>query len=76
MTQQSTNYGFIVLIIITAAIAGLLFGYDTGVISGALDFIANSFHLTANDNITREVIVSAVPVGALCGAIISGKSAK
>lgn len=75
MTQTPASYGFVILITFTAAIAGLLFGFDTGVISGALSFIANTFHIAAKDNLTREIIVSVVPVGALLGAIISGLSA-
>jgi sugar porter (SP) family MFS transporter len=73
-TSQA-NYSFVILITVTAAIAGLLFGFDTGVISGALGFIAQTFQLAVDNNIAREIIVSAVPVGALIGAVISGKSA-
>ena len=57
-----------------AAIAGLLFGFDTGVISGALQFIAKTFHLTAADTALQEWIVASVPFGALIGAICSYKS--
>lgn len=48
-----------------AALGGLLFGYDTGVISGALLFIKRSFHLGATG---QAVAVSAVLVGAVIGA--------
>ena len=34
------------LIAITAALGGLLFGYDTGMISSALLFVRNVFHLS------------------------------
>ena len=40
----------------TAAIAGLLFGFDTGVISGAILFINREFGLTP---FTEELLVSA-----------------
>jgi len=53
-------------VILTAAIAGLgglLFGYDTGVIAGALLFIKPDFHLGAFD---AGLVVSAVPIGAVC----------
>jgi MFS transporter, SP family, galactose:H+ symporter len=51
-----------------AALGGLLFGYDTGVISGALLYLNESFHLTS---LTKEVAVSSVLVGAILGAIIA-----
>src|SRR4051794_1234801 len=60
-------------VILTAAIAGLgglLFGYDTGVIAGALLFIKPDFHLGAFD---AGLVVSAVPIGAVFGAAISGR---
>lgn len=55
---------------IIAAIAGLLFGYDVGVISDAIIFIKQAFGLTP----TQEgVLVSAVPFGALVAAALCGK---
>jgi MFS transporter, SP family, galactose:H+ symporter len=53
-----------------AAIGGLLFGFDTGVISGALLFLRQSFTLNAT---TQEIAVSAVLVGAIIGAIVAGR---
>src|SRR5258708_12440273 len=53
-----------------AAIGGLLFGYDTGVISGALLFLKQSFALNAT---TQEITVSAVLVGAIVGSILAGR---
>lgn len=55
-----------------AALGGLLFGYDTGVISGALLFLTPAFHLTST---SAEVAVSAVLIGALLGAAVGGKLA-
>ncbi len=52
-----------------AALAGLLAGFDTGIISGALEFIAKSFHLTT---IGKETIVSMVLVGGVIGALLNG----
>jgi SP family galactose:H+ symporter-like MFS transporter len=60
-------------VILTAAIAGLgglLFGYDTGVIAGALLFIKPDFHLGSFES---GLVVSAVPIGAVFGAAISGR---
>ena len=36
---------FIFIIAIVSGISGILFGYDTGVISGAIDFIKPEFSL-------------------------------
>jgi len=63
------NYFYIVVAVI-AALSGILFGYDTGVISGAILFIRDEFHLSAQMN---GLVVSAVLFGALLGAIISGR---
>lgn len=53
-----------------AALGGLLFGYDTGVISGALLFLRDSFALTTQ---TQEIAVSSVLIGAIVGALVAGR---
>lgn len=62
----------IFLITFIAALSGLLFGYDTGVISGALLFIQKEFSLST---FSTEMLVAAVLLGACGGAVISGKLA-
>ena len=52
-----------------AALAGLLFGYDTGVISGAILFIKDQFQLSSG---SIQGVVSAVLLGAVIGAALSG----
>jgi SP family galactose:H+ symporter-like MFS transporter len=54
---------------LTAALAGLLFGLDIGVISGAEGFIQKSFSIT--DKVI-EIIISAILWGAVFGTLISG----
>jgi SP family galactose:H+ symporter-like MFS transporter len=55
-----------------SALGGLLFGYDTGVISGAILFIKQDFSLSST---LEEVVVSAVLIGAVIGAILGGPMA-
>lgn len=61
---------FLYLIAGIAALAGLLFGFDTGVISGAILFIKKDFQLT--DSMT-EYVVSSVLGGAFLGSLFGGK---
>ncbi|MFZ1994958.1 MAG: sugar porter family MFS transporter [Solirubrobacteraceae bacterium] len=51
------------------ALGGALFGYDTGVISGAILFITKAFHVTP---FTEGAIVSGLLLGALVGAALAG----
>lgn len=60
------------LIAAVAALCGLLFGYDTGVISGALLFIRKEFVLSP---LMQGVVTSAVLAGATLGAGFSGRLA-
>lgn len=57
------------VIYIFAALSGLLFGYDTGVISGAILFIQEQMHL---DSWQQGWVVSSVLLGAILGAAIIG----
>ena len=63
---------FVFIAALFAALGGLLFGYDTGVISGALIFIKRQFGLTTA---AEEIVVSGVLLGATIGAIVGGKAA-
>lgn len=62
--------GFVELTAGIAALAGLLFGFDTGIISGAILFIKTEFHLAP---LTEEFLVSAALIGAVCGCVLSGR---
>jgi MFS family permease len=61
--------GFVYYAVGIAALGGLLFGYDTGVISGAILFIKRQFALSST---MEEIVVSAVLVGAVFGASLGG----
>ena len=55
--------------VIIASIGGFLFGYDTGIISGALLFIKQDFILSVWQS---ELLVAAALFGALIAAILCG----
>lgn len=66
---QGKGARFVYLAAAFAALGGLLFGYDTGVISGALIFIKKEFVLSTFE---QELIVSIVLAGAIVGALTGG----
>lgn len=68
--QSVKGQKFLVYIVgITAALAGLLFGLDTGVINGAKIYLVKEFHATVGQ---EEIVVSAILYGAVIGTIVSG----
>lgn len=69
--QQSVSHARMatVFICVLAALAGLMFGLDIGVISGAVQFIQADFQITDHD---IEWIVSAMMLGAAFGALGAG----
>ena len=57
------------IVAIIASLGGLLSGYDTGVISGALLFINETWDLTES---LQGIVVSSVLIGAVIGAATNG----
>jgi SP family galactose:H+ symporter-like MFS transporter len=66
---KGSESGFVYVAVTFSALSGLLFGYDTGVISGAILFIRQQFSLS---DFMVGVVVSAVLVGAVIGAGVGG----
>src|SRR5690348_9230258 len=66
---EPTNIMYKLKITISAALGGLLFGYDTSVISGAILFLRQQFHLSS---VETELAVSIVLAGAVVGAAVAG----
>jgi len=66
--MRSSGNGVLVRVSAIAAIGGLLFGYDTGVISGALLFIKSDLHASTFE---QQAIVAVLLLGAMVGALIS-----
>lgn len=67
--ENKQNKGLVIVIAAIAATGGLLFGFDTGVISGAIPFLQDFFELSDSqvENLTALGLI-----GAVFGALISG----
>ncbi|MGW8377450.1 sugar porter family MFS transporter [Streptomyces sp. ODS28] len=60
------------LFALTGAVVGVIYGYDTGSISGALVFLSKDFHLTSAE---QGLVNSVLVLGSILGALIGGKLA-
>ncbi|MBN2478657.1 MAG: sugar porter family MFS transporter [Parachlamydiales bacterium] len=70
MEQKKQKFtAFTLFVAIIAALGGLLFGYNTSVISGAILFLTKDFNLTV---FQQEMVVSIILIGALVGAYVGG----
>ena len=70
MEAQKSKYSPILyLVAFIVALGGLLSGFDTGVISGALLFIKDEWNLS---DYLQGILVSSTLVGATIGAILNG----
>ena len=77
MTTETTSSGggwsaALLLVLVAVLLAGALFGYDQGVISGALTGVQRDFKLSP---LLVEVVTSWVTLGALAGSLAGGELA-
>ncbi|KSU70422.1 MFS transporter, SP family, major inositol transporter [Pseudarthrobacter enclensis] len=69
----STRRGYLARLTVISTLGGLLFGYDTGVISGALLYMNDSLNMTAVEEAT--VVSALLFPGAAVGALTGGRMA-
>lgn len=69
MKPNEINMGYMVFLSIVAAIGGLLFGYDTAVISGTINQVAEQFHL---DSLQQGWYVGCALIGSIVGVLFAG----
>jgi sugar porter (SP) family MFS transporter len=62
--------GAVVVVALVSAISGLLYGYDTGIISGALLQISDEFGI---GNGWEQVIAASILAGAVIGALVCSR---
>ncbi len=60
---------FVYVVALVGALGGILFGFDTGAISGAILYLKQDFSLTST---LQELVTSVALAGAALGAIIGG----
>jgi sugar porter (SP) family MFS transporter len=67
--KEAAKNRFLLGVASVAAIGGFLFGFDTGVIGGAILFINKDLHVSKS---ASQFLVAVILVGAMIGALISG----
>lgn len=67
---NTINMGYVAFLSLVAALGGLLFGYDTAVISGTVSQVADQFGLTTMQS---GWYVGCALVGSIIGVIFAGK---
>ena len=67
--NQEGSLAYLLVICLVAAIGGLLFGFDTAVISGAIGFVKTEFDLSS---FMKGWTASSALVGCMLGAAIAG----
>lgn len=68
-TQAAHSRGYVILVCLVAALSGLLFGYDTGVIGGAIGFMRSKFQLSPME---EGWTAASILVGCMAGVLAAG----
>lgn len=69
VASESGNVGYVYTVAGVAALGGLLFGFDTAVINGAIVFLRRDFALT---DFQTELAASSILIGCVIGASVAG----
>ncbi len=67
--MKTVKLGYVFFLAIVAALGGLLFGYDTAVISGTIDDVVEQFNL---DVLQQGWYVGCALIGSICGVAMAG----
>src|SRR5581483_9479909 len=70
--HMGNQKSFLRTIILISTFGGLLFGYDTGVINGALPYMSKALGL---NSLTEGLVASSLLFGAALGAVFGGRLA-
>ena len=67
--KQKNTLGYVIFMAVVAAIGGILFGYDTAVISGTTEIVKNQFALS---DIKEGWYVGCALIGSIAGVLVAG----
>ena len=67
--MKKNTLGYVIFMAAVAAIGGILFGYDTAVISGTTEIVKNQFQLT---DMKEGWYVGCALIGSICGGLVAG----
>lgn len=67
--KQKNTLGYVIFMAVVAAIGGILFGYDTAVISGTTEMVRSQFGLT---DMTEGWYVGCALIGSIAGVLVAG----
>ncbi len=68
-SKKNINLSYVIFLSVIAAIGGILFGYDTAVISGTVGLVSSLFGL---DTIQSGWYVGCALIGSICGVAVAG----
>ncbi|MGM9753736.1 MAG: sugar porter family MFS transporter [Candidatus Cryptobacteroides sp.] len=69
MNNSKKISGYVIIMAVVAAIGGILFGYDTAVISGTTEIVKGQFNLS---DFKEGWYVGCALIGSICGVLVAG----